>query len=539
LLTALKEIDFYFYNFIRNEITETTSEHFYLMRLGLPRLAQKGLTTIPQYLAPVVTFKSDEKLILKTLEQVARFGMIQHGRRMAYASLSGDCDLVKVSESSYDFLLPHVLFNYEDHEEQIYHHYRRELAKLAGEENAELLQTISKLLSENVFVFMNHFIGYDADPLLDEYFFAKARSSFDGGQAFDTFKYDTLFGQLQYQHYYVALCYIVSLSLKHGRFCEALIAKHPEIRLRDILTISCEKKSFIESIKEGVNHFGRHFEDFSHINLMQAEQLFNVLSVRRDNLAILDHIDFPPLIQFSDVSVVRSVTGAQFQPGEFLLESLKQNFPVDYDKNQNKREASMQGALERILADLIPSIKTERNIVLRNQSRTLTDIDFAAYNELNHEVVIFQLKHQDVYGTDMKKRSSRGTRLREETRRWLAQVEEWFTETPEHEIRSTLQLKKGTRIDHFCFVAIGKNFAHFLSPLTDNPKFAYATWMQFYDAVTRMQFNEVEPKTLLQLFHIIQEYMTHKIAQPHAYEGVDEYCLEKVKFRTREKEKSE
>jgi hypothetical protein len=56
---------------------------------------------------------------------------------------------------------------------------------------------------------------------------------------------------------------------------------------------------------------------------------------------------------------------------------------------------------------------------LRLDRVTLTDVDFIAIDEADGTVIFFQLKYQDHYGMDFRKRSSRGARLRGETENWL------------------------------------------------------------------------------------------------------------------------
>lgn len=539
LLTALKESDYYYYNLVRNEETERSSEHFYLIYLGLPQLIRNAFVSCKSYLVPTLTFRSDESLIKGSFERLARLGMIQHGRRMCFGAIAGECEIFKVNDTLYEFYLPKELFNYEGHEGEVQRHYAdqananmEEVLNKHFEEN-NLLESIDSLLAENSYVFSKHFIGYNAHPLLDHYFFYMAKRKLNG-PAFDTFRHDVMFGGLQYSHYYICLCFLVSLATKHEHFCQALVKKNPNIRLRDILTITCDKHPFIEDIYHAVNQFGKE-DEIPAISIKDAEQLYKVFSLRRDNLPLTIHADFPMLVEYSSSTVIRSVAGAKFRPGEFLLESLKFNFPTDYDRNQNDREGSMQRAIERILKEFSTSVQTRRNIALKKEGMTLTDIDFVAIDEDQQTVLLFQLKHQDEYGIDMKKRSSRGKRLTDETSLWLEQVSAWIESSSHEEINSALRLRKGFEINDIYFVAIAKNFAHFLSSLSVNTHFVYGTWMQFCDAITRIERLR-KVNTLSNLFEVMREYMTHKIARPQQHDDIDEYVFDTFSFRVSKKE---
>jgi hypothetical protein len=99
-----------------------------------------------------------------------------------------------------------------------------------------------------------------------------------------------------------------------------------------------------------------------------------------------------------------------------------------------------------------------------------------------------------------------------------------------------LRLKKGVQIHQFRTVAVAKNFAHFLSSLASDQNFVYANWVQFYDAMARIQTSRTESKTLLELFAALWEYMSHKIAQRQQVDGSDLYLLDTLKYRIVQKE---
>ncbi len=268
-LTAIKEFDHYYYNLIRHEESDTATEHFYLMRVAMPRLIQKTLAIIPCFRIPVATFRSDRPLILAALNMVARFGFVEHGKRMAHAVMAGECELAQVEDAIYEFRLPAELYNYEAHESYVAEFHRQQrrarrdkLIRETFEANGTLAH-LDKCFLDNVYVFREHFIGYNAHPDLDDYFFGLAYSELEDHGAFDTFHHHLTFGGLQYQHYILCAAYFLSLSMKHERFCEALLEKHPDMRLRDILTVTTDKDEFIRCIQAALNRYGPSFERFS------------------------------------------------------------------------------------------------------------------------------------------------------------------------------------------------------------------------------------------------------------------------------------
>lgn len=101
-----------------------------------------------------------------------------------------------------------------------------------------VIDEINGPLRDNVYVFGEKFIGYDAHPDLDDFFFGQASLEIQNQEGFDTFNWRLKFGGVTVQKYTLAATYFLSLALKHEKFADALIEKVPHICLRDMLTIT-------------------------------------------------------------------------------------------------------------------------------------------------------------------------------------------------------------------------------------------------------------------------------------------------------------
>ena len=76
-----------------------------------------------------------------------------------------------------------------------------------------MLETeVDDKLTELVYPFQTHYIGYEADPMLDEYFFSIAYSEVQLYDGYDTF-HATRFGGIRYQHCILVLTYFISIYL--------------------------------------------------------------------------------------------------------------------------------------------------------------------------------------------------------------------------------------------------------------------------------------------------------------------------------------
>lgn len=327
--------------------------------------------------------------------------------------------------------------------------------------------------------------------------------------------------------------------MKHERFCEALMKKAPDVRLRDILTITSDKLGFVEALSSALDHFGAEFAGYTPTTLEEAETILRVLSVRRDNLPLLASTMAPTpfLFEFSDSAWVQSTAGAQIAPLEFLLNSLKSNFTRDYDRHQQTREHAMKASLRRILTGAIPDVSFVDNVVLRAKersgSRTLTDIDFVAYERKTGIVLLFQLKHQDRYGADIRRRTNRTSKLRQEVSRWLDAVRGWIGHTSPPDIASALRLPKGVLAKDIRLVVLTRHFAHVVSELDLQDDCVYATWMQLEDALARAALAEKRGVSLHTLFDVLTNYMSHRVANSRASEEDDLFRVRTLSFRVR------
>jgi hypothetical protein len=365
LRSAVNELDWYHYNIKRTESpSDEQQEQFYLLQIGVARLIQLSLETRASFDVPAVMFRRDRSITLPVLEVVSALAIIEHGRRIAQSVSAGLCKIKSTGENEFLITLPAVIPDEEFYEKAISAHYRSESQRRF----AQLFQTkigqkldgqVEQKLHELVFPFETHFIGYGADPLLDEYFFGLAYHEVQLYDGFDTFHYSTCFGGIPYQNYIFALTFLISISIRHERFAEVLVKKEPAIRLENILTISSDTEEFLISMRDAINYFAEGFEGFNEITLEEVKCIFEVLSYSRKNKELLARpaSALPLIIQNTDQSFIRCLTGARTSPIQFLLDSLRHSFKSDYDKHQQSREKSMQVAIKRVLNDCFTELE--------------------------------------------------------------------------------------------------------------------------------------------------------------------------------------
>ncbi len=491
---AINELDLEMQGvFRRDPNSEKDRERGYLMRLGANRVIKLALDAHQKFIAPTWTVRRELEASARVLSLILDLGRIDHGRRVAQTLSARSGRIEKVGGSSYRIILPALLIDHEAHERELDEHYteqgRRDFEEgPQAHVEAEIGEEVKQLLTDLVYPFHQHFIGYESDPKLDVYFYGRGYNEIQLAKGYDTFHFSTRFGGMTFQQYKLAAAFILQAGYRHRAFVLALLQKESDVRIEDILTVSGETEGFIESMRDFVNYWGEMRPGHEPVTDKGARILFDVLSVSRRNRTLLDRpgAPVPPLVQCSDEHVIKIQSGANGNVLLFLLNSLQQSFPKDYDRAQRDREGVMQRGIERIMLTALPNLVFRENIKLRQGGKVLTDLDLVAVEPSTGRVVLFQLKHQDPYGADLATMLSRTNRLNLQIGDWLMKVRGWLHAASASELRATLRLPAGAPQPQVSLMIVTRHFAHSLRTVADGNDVAFANWTQLVTATTKV-----------------------------------------------------
>lgn len=495
---AINELDLDFEGVdLGAEPTEADQERSYLMRVGVVRIIKLAMQAHDRFDAPTVTIQRDLTYSGAVLSLIGVAGAIEHGRRVAQ-SLAAKGARIERLPDRFRIVLPSILADLELHERELERYHVRRDRRMFAERyeaviGAQMGDEVRSLLSELVYPFRDHFIGYEADPALDIYFFGHAYHEMLLAKGFDTFHFTTTFGGVTFANYKLAATFVVSVAMKHRAFVRALMGKKPSIRIEDILTVSVETAGFLEGLREFINQFGEQFKCHVPVTDDDVRKIFDVLSVSRRNLALLDRpgAPLPPLIQCSDDHVIRPLAGASGDEVMlFLLNSLQHHFPKDYDRAQRAREGVMQRAIEEALRSILPALEFRGNVKLRQAGKVLTDIDLVIVEPPGDRVILVQLKHQDPYGADFATMLSRTGRLNQQVSDWLRKVRSWLGAANAAELRATFRLSSGVARPHVSLLVLTRHYAHSLRLVVEGDDAAFSNWNQLVTAIARLQARE-------------------------------------------------
>ena len=542
---AINELDWYAYNLAREDGPSREHEQqFYVLQLGVSRLIKLALGARPSFDVPTVTFRRNATIATRVLDVGVGLGMIQHGRRVAQAVSHGLGEIEQVGDLEFRITLPSSNPDEEYYERAVADHYRslseHSLGEIEGSDiGRELGSRVETLLPELVYRFKDYFIGYDADPDVDAYFLAIAAHRIRSSDGYDSFNHALEFGGVGFGKYLQALIFIVSVAMKHERFAEALVAKHPEVRIEDVLTVSAEVPQFVEDISGAISladaliAFGSSHSGADTTTIEEARTIFEVLSVGRSSLNLLDRpgCPLPPLIRCSDHDVIRCQAGSQLAPTQFLLASLRHHFPSDYDRNQRTREQAMQAAIKRVLDDAFPQLEYRDNIVITASDQRKTDLDLVVAEWRTGMVLLIQIKHQDPYGMDMSAMQSRTSRLKIQVERWLGVTKAWLDGNSSDQIRGSLRLRKSFPLVRPIRIVVTRHFAFPLGEIPRAGDVAYGNWLMFFNAVEIVK-RQHKLGTLSDLLAVLQESEQPGGPQNYHPEEETQWVVDRLKFTT-------
>ncbi len=542
LRSAVNELDWCHYHFTKTENpTDDQEKLYYLLQLGVTRLIQLSLDARPSFDVPVVAFPRTNDITIPVLKIITGLGAIEHGRRMAQTASSGLFRIELTGENEFLITLPAVIPDEEYYERSISEHFkvgsRRMVSKLLQSDSGKKLETeVKETLTKLVYPFETHYIGYEVNPLLDQYFFTITYSEVQLYDGYDTFHDKARFGGIQYQHYILALTFFISIYVRHEKFAEALVRKEPSVKLENILTISSDTVPFVESIRDAVNDFGYLFEGFEEINLEGAQRIFEVLSCSRKNTSLLSRpgSPLPLIIQCSDQGFIRCLTGAHTNPMLFMLNSLRHHFPEDYDKQQQLREKSMQAATRRVLDQVFVELNYLENIKVRLNGRLLTDIDLVVTEESTGTVFLCQLKHQELYGSDIHAKHLRTKRLKDQINSWNASIDNWIGVVGEAGVRASLQIPKNFPPLSVYRLVISKHYAYPLKSLTFNSDTACVNWIEFFNSVVTVKMKKNKSRKLGDLVTLLKKVDTPDDLPEFLSEPRSEWVINNLKFTIRQ-----
>jgi hypothetical protein len=269
---------------------------------------------------------------------------------------------------------------------------------------------------------------------------------------------------------YVAVLEALS-AMAQMRLCYAGLLKHRDrqLDLRNFITGATAYEELVEAVAT-----------FLDAEMAEVRQLIGHLVLGPENRSIhLARGDtaWAPAIRTSSAMCLLPTYGLDIHPFLFLLNDLRWKYDKDWFRVANSRESRWIPDLLR----LFPAPRwqcTRRGVKLTRGSKTVTDIDFAAYDNETGELAVVQLKWQQPVAADQKIRRSTGRNLLQEGNGWVADVHGWIAEFGVRELVSRLGFK-APDISALKAIVLARYGAHFSGFAGLDERAVWADWAHF------------------------------------------------------------
>ncbi len=329
------------------------------------------------------------------------------------------------------------------------------------------------------------FIGYDADPRVDDFYSTIASvvledvltdggihplTQFEGFTGLDLVK---------------VLITLVGIYRKHVDFCGIAKTDHPEIAVVDCLTLWGPRQDLLQAIADEM--------DLEPDVVDRVLRCLSVSAKDAERLSAESTPVLPMLIDLGNGMVFRPISSLDANPfGTFKIIAQWRHSGV-VNQISKRREEWLRNDLFSIFGGR-RYVCIERGVVIKEGKRVLTDIDAAIFDRTTGELALFQLKWQDYDTQNVKQRASRAKNFAVDVDAWAEAVGRWLGEQGPAGVAQAMRLniKNGELpIAVFLFVlsrdvARTQAYGH---PIK-SPWLSAATWPQF-----RRVRGEVGPAT--------------------------------------------
>lgn len=340
--------------------------------------------------------------------------------------------------------------------------------------NAKLPEILDKI-SQSVFVWRDHFMGYSNDMEIEAHFNEHADLDAKQTVEWDMFSHKCLFGNVHYGDIVQAIIDFSGYSIKHIYCANALKAQYPQLIYENLFICIFTEEDLVNLIANN-----------QEIDVKNAKTILDTLSLTTNNSNYYNHTNAlcAPLIKVSRHQYARSIRGFLDGAFEFALFRLHDSFPKDWDRNVNTREKTFKEHLY-LLFDNDRFLCVPHAILIESNGQVSTDIDAAVIDKVTSEIALFQLKWQDPTGYSSFALKSKKKNYNEQTEKWINTVDRWIKNCSEAELASKMGIKKKyVQKDRILLFVLGRHHGNYSGSSKPTTKCAWVQWYQLLQTIS-------------------------------------------------------
>lgn len=233
------------------------------------------------------------------------------------------------------------------------------------------------------------------------------------------------------KQYIRAILELKPYAIKHIYCAHLLMQEHQELVIENLLNVFFVKQDLIQLIGKNCS-----------ISDETALSILRIASLSPDTMGYYanGNARSAPFIQISEHQYLRTIKGLLDEPFDFILYNIRNFFPEAWDKNVNQREAVFRTQLYTVFDDPRFSC-VQHPVIIKEQNKTLTDIDAVVIDKKTGEIALFQLKWQDPADYSPFTLKSKRSNYYSAAEKWLEIIEKWLSNSADEDIASKLGVK--------------------------------------------------------------------------------------------------
>jgi len=279
---------------------------------------------------------------------------------------------------------------------------------------------------------------------------------------------DDRFGGRAYSAYVAVLEALSAMSQQRLCYAGLQNADDSRIGLRNLLTGGALHEELVEGIA-----------NFLDASRQEVSELLDHLTLSPTNAK--DHLErgtqaLAPAVRTSQQFVVLPMYGLELNPFLFLWTELRRRYEKDWFDAANQREGRWVAELRSQFP--APHWHCLDGVKLKRDGKTVTDIDFVAYDTGCSSIILFQLKWQQPFVSDDKVRRNNASSLVDDSNKWIADVVGWMDAVGVGGLKERLSIKTDAALSVH-LVVLGRYYAHFTSANGHDSRAVWCDWGNF------------------------------------------------------------
>jgi len=272
-----------------------------------------------------------------------------------------------------------------------------------------------------------------------------------------------------------ACCAAAAAVLHHLEFATRLRATHPDVELRNLLTIFLRRDDAAEIWKErGV--------DLDSLDAVSRAMMLDHASVS----ASLDHHDtpFPFYVDLGREFILAPSMSALLNPFVGVVRHLRSQYRGEWDRAVDSREPVFRADIARLFKpprfDVLPSVAPLK----RPDGTLLTDVDAVVVDRSTGTICLVQLKWHDIFGHSLRERESRKRNLLA-ANDWVERVSAWIGERSSADVAEAIGVSTlpGRQLARPVILVVARYAARFSGPGRYAARSGWLSWPELVRSV--------------------------------------------------------